>query len=219
MQKNEIEYEKYLLLKKTLIEKNTELSIKIRNLYDLKLKDVFLWLIEIEKNIIDDLWIDKGLYKIKIDNEKAIKHCPILLNVDLSKYRALWRNFKNWSYYTLKQIDEKDEINFWLTVWMIREISIWQEREKPTQGRVQLELMIWEKISKLFINWYVYEKNKELFDNLKVADIILVTFKKSSRFPVIAVENIFDLPTLYNRVVNYDLTDWPLTLEELKILK
>jgi len=42
MQKNEIEYEKYLLLKKTLIEKNTELSIKIRNLYDLKLKDVFL---------------------------------------------------------------------------------------------------------------------------------------------------------------------------------
>lgn len=219
MKKNEIEYKKYLLLKKTLIEKKEELSVKIKNLYDLKLKNVFSSLIKIEKDIIKDLWIDKGLYKIKIDNEKAIKHCPILLNVDLSKYRALWKNFKAWTYYTLKQIDAKNEIKFWLTVWMIREISIWQEREKPTQGRVQLELMIWEKISKLFINWEVYEKNKELFDNLKIADIIVVSFKKTLRFPVIAVENIFDLPTLYNRVVNYDLTDWPLTFEELKILK
>jgi len=214
-------YEKYLEIEK-IKEDNKKykeiIESKLIEIYNERMINLLKEMSIITKDIIKSLNIDQWLHIIKIDNEKAINHCPIMLNVDLSKYKRILEHFKPGWYLRLKQIDDLEDIKFWITVWMIRtfEVKTWDLRE--TQWKVFCELMVWEKISRLFINWIVYKKYQEFFENLKVADTVIITFKKSNRFPVIAVDEIFDLPTFFNRVVENDLSKGPLTLLEKKLL-
>jgi len=67
-------------------ELKIELSNKLIYLYNIYIKNEIKLIEELIKNIISSLNINKENQIVKIDAQKAIKYCPILLNVDLSKY-------------------------------------------------------------------------------------------------------------------------------------
>ena len=199
-----------------LVEEDKKIKKENEEIIKNKIKELIIPTIEkikvISQEIIDSLWIDKWLHIIDIDVKKAIAHCPILLNVDMtvySKLRPYLRWFKN-----LKNLVNVNDFQ-WITGWMIKSKIITPEKEKDTQGRVFIELMVGSNIiDKVFINQKTYKKDKEFYDNLEIWDIVLIKAKKSIKFNLLATSVMIKLPELYDKVINKGW-EWVTSKEKL----
>ena len=214
LNKNKDKKEQIEKLQKEILE----LAIKWNDILKENFQECILpILIELKNwisDVIESLNIDQWNHIVVIDSAKAMKYCPILLNVNLSKYSKIIAYLKN--NILLRSIDQEQEVTWWTTVWMILEKNILQDPGSPFKKRVHMIIMIWEYQKNLFINNATYERNKEIFDRLQIADPVLVKFTKTIKFPVVNVTSIWKLEEIFDKVVN---KKWELNRNDLSVLK
>lgn len=189
-----------------LIKDENKLFKLIKN--NKSLIDLFITYNSLYKTII---WIEKTFYQIlKVLNINSsnvqitpslsylLKTCNILIYKNLDDYLPLIKRLKEYRW--IKDMDFKEDRRWVTTIWAIVDKVILEPNENLRKSRVKMSLLVWSEKRYLFINWSTYEANKELIDNLKEEDVIVVKWSLTSWFTQFAVNKLILADELYDKV-------------------
>lgn len=176
------------------LAENEEITNREGKVYIRCFTSYFKYLRDRILKMIDKLDVDTEPQVITPSHSILLKYCPILLNVDLSKYVPIVPKLKNFLPLTQINFNSPDQQRG-TTIWALFDKSVMPDiivdwKVNWRKSKIRWNLMVRDQKIPIFINQSTYLKYQELLDNIESWTVLLCSFTRSPWFNLLQISHI-----------------------------